>query len=63
MSTMALETKSLSKTKKLWFTALIVLAIITFSACFVLVDNIYFKFADARFPNVGTSAWLATLWG
>ncbi len=30
---------------------------------FVLVDHAYYQFANAHFPNVGTSAGLATLWG
>jgi membrane protease YdiL (CAAX protease family) len=34
-----------------------------FSVLFVLIDGAYYKFAAAHFPNVGTSAWLATLWG
>jgi membrane protease YdiL (CAAX protease family) len=45
------------------FATLIFLALAAFSLSFVLVDNAYYKFADARFPNVGTSPWLATLWG
>jgi membrane protease YdiL (CAAX protease family) len=49
--------------RKLIFTVLILLAIAAFTIVFLAVDNAYFKFADARFPNVGSSAWLANLWG
>jgi hypothetical protein len=30
---------------------------------FVTVDQFYYGFASARFPSVGDSPWLATLWG
>jgi membrane protease YdiL (CAAX protease family) len=39
------------------------LALAAFCAAFTLADNAYFRFADARFPHVGASSWLATLWG
>jgi membrane protease YdiL (CAAX protease family) len=42
---------------------LIVVGLLAFCAVFVVAGNAYFRFADARFPHVGTSAWLATLWG
>ncbi len=42
---------------------LIVLAVAAFSALFVLLDNAYYRFANARFPAVGESAEMATLWG
>lgn len=42
---------------------LIVLGLVAFCAVFVVADNAYFRFADARFPRVGTSGSLATLWG
>lgn len=41
----------------------IALALAVFCAAFVLVDGAYYRFANARFPNVGSSAGLATLWG
>jgi membrane protease YdiL (CAAX protease family) len=49
--------------KNLWLGFLIVLALAAFCTVFVVADNTYFRFADARFPHVGASAWLATLWG
>jgi membrane protease YdiL (CAAX protease family) len=52
-----------SKASTFLYTILIVLGLVIFIAIFVLVDNVYFKFANARFPNVGSSAWLATWWG
>jgi uncharacterized protein len=45
------------------FAVLIALAVAGFSLLFLLVDQSYYSFANARFPNVGTSTWLATLWG
>ena len=63
MNNIASETKALSGSRKLSFTILILLVLAAFIAAFILVDNVYFKFADARFPNVGTSSWLANLWG
>jgi membrane protease YdiL (CAAX protease family) len=44
-------------------TLLILLALAAFSLAFVLLDNAYYRFAAEHFPAVGTSAWLATLWG
>jgi membrane protease YdiL (CAAX protease family) len=52
-----------SKASTFLYTILIVLGLVIFIAIFVLVDNVYLKFANARFPNVGSSAWLATWWG
>lgn len=51
------------QSRSFWFTLLIVLALAAFIVTFVMADTTYIKFADAHFPNVGTSAWLATLWG
>ncbi len=42
---------------------LVLLGLLIFCAAFILADNAYFRFADARFPHVGESALLATLWG
>lgn len=63
MHTKLTETKIFSGSKKAWLTMLLLAGLFAFVALFVLVDGAYFKFADARFPNVGTSAWLASLWG
>jgi len=52
-----------SRRRRLLFTLLIVAALAGFSALFVWVDQTYYRFIDARFPNVGSSTWLATLWG
>jgi membrane protease YdiL (CAAX protease family) len=54
---------SLNNPGALRYTILIAVALIAFSAVFMVVDNAYFKYTDARFPNVGVSGWLATLWG
>lgn len=45
------------------YTILIILALAASCVLFVVIDQAYFQFANARFPNVGASAWLATLWG
>lgn len=63
MDNIASEAKTMSGSRKLSFTILILLLFAAFIAAFILVDNVYFKFADSRFPNVGTSSWLANLWG
>lgn len=43
--------------------ALVLGAALLFSALFLLVDGAYYRAANALFPNVGGSAWLATAWG
>ncbi len=63
MNNIASEPKTMSGSRKLLSTLLILLVLAAFIAVFVLGDTSYFKFADARFPNVGTSSWLANLWG
>ena len=62
MSELTSDTRALPGAKVPLF-GLVVLGLVAFSALFVLIDNSYYTFANARFPNVGTSAWLATLWG
>jgi membrane protease YdiL (CAAX protease family) len=42
---------------------LVALGLAAFCALFLAVDQAYFGFANARFPHVGSSAGLATLWG
>lgn len=51
------------RTRRLLATTGIILAVAAFCGVFLLVDGAYFRFANARFPNVGSSAALATLWG
>jgi len=41
----------------------ILLALLVFCILFGLVDQAYIRFIDARFPAVGDSAALATLYG
>lgn len=41
----------------------VVAGVAAFAVVFLLADQAYFRFADARFPHVGDSVWLATLWG
>jgi membrane protease YdiL (CAAX protease family) len=57
------ETTTRPASRPLKYILLVSLALAVFVVIFVVVDNAYFQFADARFPNVGTSAELATLWG
>ena len=57
------EIKNVFGSRKPFFTFLIFLVLAVFIAAFVLLDNAYFKFADARFPHVGSSTGLANLWG
>jgi membrane protease YdiL (CAAX protease family) len=49
--------------KRLLNSLLIIAGLLAFVALFVLVDDAYFQFANSRFPSVGASAWLASLWG
>ncbi len=63
MATMVSPAKKPIGTRKRFLTMAIVLAVIVFSAVFLLIDNAYYRFMAARFPDVGTSAWMATLWG
>jgi membrane protease YdiL (CAAX protease family) len=55
--------RSSSVVRLLLSTLLIFLGLVAFSILFVVVDNANFRFVGARFPNVGSSAWLATWWG
>lgn len=57
------QTSSLNKPGVLRYTILIALTLLAFCTIFMVVDNAYFKYADARFPNFGVSGWLATVWG
>jgi membrane protease YdiL (CAAX protease family) len=50
-------------TRRLSAMAGIVLALIVFCAGFFLLDGAYYRFANARFPRVGSSTELANLWG
>jgi hypothetical protein len=54
---------SLNMPGALRYTVLIAVTLLAFSAVFMVVDNAYFKYTYAHFPNVGVSGWLATLWG
>jgi len=42
---------------------LIFIALIAFCVLFLITDQAYFRFVSMRFPSVGTSFWLATIWG
>lgn len=63
MNPMLSEPKKLSGSRKLLFTVLILIALAAFGLLFLLVDNSWLRYADARFPKVGTSVGLANLWG
>ncbi len=63
MSTSLTEAKVQPGSKAVGITILIGAAMIAFSACFVAVDYAYYNFANAHFPSVGDSTWLANLWG
>ncbi|OGO13412.1 MAG: hypothetical protein A2Z66_14095 [Chloroflexi bacterium RBG_13_66_10] len=56
-------TPTLSRTRAYLFTGVVLLGLAAFGALFVMVDQFYYAFASARFPSVGDSPWLATLWG
>jgi membrane protease YdiL (CAAX protease family) len=63
MNNIGAEPKTTYNSRPFLITILIILALAAFITIFVLVDNTYFKFANERFPNVGSSAWLASWWG
>jgi membrane protease YdiL (CAAX protease family) len=63
MDNTALVDKTNPRSKTALRLALIIIGLLAFAALFVFVDGEYYRFADARFPNVGTSSWLANLWG
>lgn len=46
-----------------WRALWIIVALIAFCAVFVLIDQAYNRFISVRFPNAGTSAGMATLYG
>jgi membrane protease YdiL (CAAX protease family) len=46
----------------LWIT-FVMAGLAVFVTLFVIADGAYYRFADSWFPRVGTSAWLASLWG
>jgi membrane protease YdiL (CAAX protease family) len=55
--------KILPASKSIVYGILVFLGLLIFCALFLLLDNIYFRYVDARFPSVGTSVGLATIWG
>lgn len=57
------ETNLFWELKRLLRMIFLFMGLAIFIAAFVLVDDTYFKFANSWFPYVGTSAWLASLWG
>jgi uncharacterized protein len=63
MSETVSETKLISGSKRLLPLILLLAGLLAFVALFVLVDDAYFKFANSWFPSVGSSPWLASLWG
>jgi membrane protease YdiL (CAAX protease family) len=63
MSNLASVKSPQGKSGRLWNTILVLIGLLAFVALFLWVDNIYYKFSNTWFPNVGTSAWLAFAWG
>lgn len=57
------EARPLTNSRQISYTILVFIGVLAFVAVFLLVDNGYYKFSNTWFPNVGTSAWLASLWG
>ncbi len=51
------------RSRRWWFAAGAVVGVVAFALLFLLADQAYFRFANARFPHVGESAGLASLWG
>jgi membrane protease YdiL (CAAX protease family) len=44
-------------------TLIIIAGLILFCVAFAVLDTAYYQFANTRFPAVGDSTWLATVWG
>ena len=57
------ETKPSVNSRQISYTILVFIGVLVFVAAFLLVDNGYYTFSNSWFPNVGASAWLASLWG
>ena len=55
--------KPSASSRQISYTILIFIGVLAFVAIFLVVDNAYYQFSNAWFPNVGSSAWLASLWG
>jgi uncharacterized protein len=56
-------TVSWARSRPLLYTVAILLALVAFCAVFIVVGDAYVNSVSIRFPSVGTSAWLATVWG
>ncbi len=63
MNQQLLKAQTIQKPNVLAARVMFTLGLAGFCALFILLDNAYYQFMNARFPSVGTSAWLATLWG
>jgi membrane protease YdiL (CAAX protease family) len=49
--------------KRILYTFFVFIGLLGFVAIFLSVDNAYYQFSNTWFPNVGSSAWLASVWG
>jgi membrane protease YdiL (CAAX protease family) len=54
---------SVNRATVIWTTLLVAVGLALFTIGFAMVSDAYYQFANARFPNVGDSPWLATIWG
>jgi membrane protease YdiL (CAAX protease family) len=63
MTTYATDAKLTHRSRQILFTILLFIGMLAFIAIFLLVDNAYYRFSNTWFPNVATSAWLASAWG
>jgi membrane protease YdiL (CAAX protease family) len=63
MDNTSTKTNPSTNSKQILYIIIVFICVLAFVATFLLVDNVYYKFSNTWFPNVGTSAWLASLWG
>jgi len=63
MTNVMSEANAPAESKRILYTTLVFVGMLAFVTTFVLVDNAYYQFSNTWFPNVGSSAWLASAWG
>ncbi len=63
MSTLSSQPHPRHNHQSVWRAIGLVMATISLCGLFLLVDQAYYRFLSSRFPEVGASAWRATLFG
>jgi membrane protease YdiL (CAAX protease family) len=63
MNTSITGSQTNQRSRPFLYVVLISFGLLAFCTLFLIIDQAYFRFVSARFPDVGTSVWLATSWG